>query len=590
MAHDNRAKMDGRIRLERPLRIGMAASLLLLLGLSLMLPGLGESGLWDPWEPKYAQAPREMAARGSFVIPYFHGEPRLNKPPLTYWLIGASQALFGVTEAAARLPSALFAALCPVALALAFALRGRELEGVLAGAALLTAPQWLLLGRFATPDVPLAALLGILLAACVAAPAIPSARGKRVLVALAIAALAGAGLVDWPRGWLLPAWAALAWAAARMRGPWLWALVAASALYLAGQQLYSVPLNLAAIAVVVLGGILVARSACGISWRALLAAAGAVLLLAAPWFIVAWRLEPQEMSVFEYKHALNLGEDLRQHEGSPDYVARIVAVGGLPWSAAAVLGLLLAFRRRERDELACVLAGAALGPLLFFTLAEPQMGHFYVVMQPAVAGLAGLGIRAALHKLDWRAIPAATVLALAGFAVWTRPSRILETATVKSNLYGEDIALPLLLAAGSWLVLLAIAKIRGRASWAIASVLPAALFAGVLGMRILPALESRKSIKPLWQAFEANRREGEPIALAGEVKFGCYYYSDNAILELDSGRDLLDYLAGPGQRYLVLPKGDYRKMLAAGPPLPGRFEALYEEHPSHLLARWTRIP
>ena len=107
--------MDTRTRFAAP------ALVLLVLGAALTLPRLGTHGLWDPWEPKYAQAASEMSARGDLIVPRYHGHPRLNKPPLTYWLIGLSQSALGRTETAARLPSALLAILAPIALAMALA-------------------------------------------------------------------------------------------------------------------------------------------------------------------------------------------------------------------------------------------------------------------------------------------------------------------------------------------------------------------------------------------------------------------------------------------------------------------------------------
>ena len=566
-------------------RIWLPALVLLLLGLSLTLPRLGASGLWDPWEPKYAQAPREMAERGNWIIPYFHGDARLNKPPVTYWLIGASQAVFGVTETAARLPSALLAVLCPVALFLAFAARGRELEGFLAGAALLTMPEWILLGRFATPDIPLAASLGIALAAAVALPAVRSSMGRRTLYAIALAAVVVAGLTDWPRGLLLPAWALLAWAAVRLRWPWIGALVVASALYYAGQQSYSLPLNLAAIAVVVAGALAAGRFEAGIRWRTWIVAVAVIVLLVAPWFVVAGWLEPDEMSIFKYKHALNLGESTKYHQGPWHYVVRVVSIGGLPWSAAAVLGLLQAFRRRERDELSSVLVGAGLGAFLFYALAEPRMGHFYGVIQPAVAGLAGIGIAAFMRKVDWRTIPAAVALVAIAYTAWEHESRILETATVKRALYEYDLATPVAVTVVVWLVLLLAAKAARRESWSVVCVVPAALLAGMLGMHLVPALEPMKSMRPMWEVYQAQRREGEPIALVGQVKYGCFYYSNNGIAELDSTEELLDYLRGGGDRYLILEKKTFRR-LETHAPAGGRWEPLAHEHPSHMLVRY----
>jgi 4-amino-4-deoxy-L-arabinose transferase-like glycosyltransferase len=572
--------------LNLPRRIWLPALVLLLLGLSLTLPRLGASGLWDPWEPKYAQAPREMAERGNWIVPYFHGDARLNKPPMTYWLIGASQAVFGVTEAAARLPSALLAVLCPVALCLAFAARGRELEGFLAGAALLTMPEWILLGRFATPDIPLAASLGIALAAAVAMPAARNPRGRRTLFAVAVAAVAVAGLTDWPRGLLLPAWAFLAWAAVRLRWPWIGALVVASALYYAGQHSYSLPLNLAAIAIVIAGALAAGRFEAGIRWRTWIVAIAVIVLLVTPWFLVAWRLEPDEMSIFKYKHALNLGESPKYHQGPWHDVVRIVSIGGLPWSATAVLGLLQAFRSRKRDELACALGGAGLGAFLFYALAEPRMGHFYGVMQPAVAGLAGIGIAAFMRKLDWRAIPAAAALVAITYTAWVHESRVLETATVKRALYDFDLATPVAAAVALWLVLLLVAKAARRKNGSVVCVIPTALLAGLLGMHLVPALESKKSMRPMWAAYEAERREGEPIALAGQIKFGCFYYSNNGIVELDSYEELFDYLQGGGDRYLILEKKAFRQLENRFPG-GGRWEPLEYEHPSHMLVRYS---
>ena len=41
--------------------------------------------LIDRDEPRFAEASREMIARGDYVIPYFNNQLRFDKPPLTYW-------------------------------------------------------------------------------------------------------------------------------------------------------------------------------------------------------------------------------------------------------------------------------------------------------------------------------------------------------------------------------------------------------------------------------------------------------------------------------------------------------------------------
>ncbi|HEY3379157.1 MAG TPA: phospholipid carrier-dependent glycosyltransferase [Armatimonadota bacterium] len=60
-------------------------------------------------EVRYSEATREMITSGDYIIPHFNEAPRYQKPILYYWIQSASVRLLGVDEAAARLPSALFA-------------------------------------------------------------------------------------------------------------------------------------------------------------------------------------------------------------------------------------------------------------------------------------------------------------------------------------------------------------------------------------------------------------------------------------------------------------------------------------------------
>jgi 4-amino-4-deoxy-L-arabinose transferase-like glycosyltransferase len=71
--------------------------------------GLGDIGLIDETEPLFVEASRQMLLTGDWVTPYFDGETRFDKPPLIYWLMVSMFKVFGVSEWAARLPSALAA-------------------------------------------------------------------------------------------------------------------------------------------------------------------------------------------------------------------------------------------------------------------------------------------------------------------------------------------------------------------------------------------------------------------------------------------------------------------------------------------------
>ena len=122
---------------------------------------LGAIGFVGPDEPRYAWIARDMVETGDWVTPRLYGKPWFEKPPLFYWGAALCFKLFGVSEAAARLPSAISALLATFALAwLAFRLYGAETA------------RWLLLllptsvgmigfSHAAATDMPFSAMLTI---------------------------------------------------------------------------------------------------------------------------------------------------------------------------------------------------------------------------------------------------------------------------------------------------------------------------------------------------------------------------------------------------------------------------------------------
>jgi len=85
-----------------------AVYILLAVSLLLFLPKLGMP-LLDPDEGLYAEIAREMVTRGEGVIPHVNGLPYLEKPPLYFWLTASTFRLFGPSEWATRLWSAISA-------------------------------------------------------------------------------------------------------------------------------------------------------------------------------------------------------------------------------------------------------------------------------------------------------------------------------------------------------------------------------------------------------------------------------------------------------------------------------------------------
>lgn len=64
----------------------------------------------DPVESNYALTAKEMVLSGDWLSPQIYGHYWFDKPIMIYWLIALSFKCFGITEFAARFPSALFSA------------------------------------------------------------------------------------------------------------------------------------------------------------------------------------------------------------------------------------------------------------------------------------------------------------------------------------------------------------------------------------------------------------------------------------------------------------------------------------------------
>ena len=94
-----------------------------LLGAFLTFARLGALPLLQPDEGRNAEVAREMNQSGAWLVPMYNGLPYLDKPSFYFKTVALSFALFGGTETAARLSSALFGF---ALLAMAFAFCRRE--------------------------------------------------------------------------------------------------------------------------------------------------------------------------------------------------------------------------------------------------------------------------------------------------------------------------------------------------------------------------------------------------------------------------------------------------------------------------------
>ena len=101
--------MSGATGPQRSFGVGVSGRgapwLLALMTLGVGLVWLGSEGTYNGDERYYTDAVLRMRASGDWWRPAFaDGSPRLNKPLLIYWLMGASMQVFGASLFSARLP------------------------------------------------------------------------------------------------------------------------------------------------------------------------------------------------------------------------------------------------------------------------------------------------------------------------------------------------------------------------------------------------------------------------------------------------------------------------------------------------------
>jgi 4-amino-4-deoxy-L-arabinose transferase-like glycosyltransferase len=358
--------------------------LLLLLSGLLFFTGLGSMGLTDRDEGRNAEAGREMFASGDFVTPTFNGELRVAKPVFVYWLMTMSYHAFGVSEFAARAPSALFGVgLIVMHYLFLTRLRGPTV-GLFGALMLLLNIEVLALGRMAITD--------------------------SVLIFSTTLSLYGfwLGLHEPGRG-----------------RHWIWA-------FYAGMAIATLTKGPVGFAVPLITGLLylAATRQWLIFWQRGAPIAGTLLLLllAGPWYVAMFLLHGDAYSSQAKVHTV--GRFLAPMEGHGVgwwFYFPVLLLGFYPWSAFLPAGLYRAYqswrawrlmRNRAHDSETPPGSGEELewfaglwivGVFIFFSFSSTRLPHYIGPLFPACSLLAALfwaqglkdsstkGLRGAIH-------------------------------------------------------------------------------------------------------------------------------------------------------------------------------------------------
>lgn len=494
--------------------------LLLALFLLPLWLSLDVSSIWDANEAFYVETPRQMLQRDDLIVPYFNGQERLNKPPLSYWIVALFYQLMGVSVLAQRLAIALFAS----ASVLAVYRIGRGLfpdpwTAVLAAGAFATAFRFVILSRRLMIDI----LLLFCVLACFYFFLCWIRRGR-------------------PRDFLLVC------------------------LFLGLGFLAKGPVAL--LSAGVMFSFLLATGRLGRLRRAPLARGAALwLAVAGSWYMMLG-MHQGWGPVIDFFLLENLGRfshvDFGPSRG-PLYYLGVFFTEFLPWSFLFPFAVAWGWRpiasrlkggdcseaQRERSDALIFLGLWFVLYFLVFSLSRNKQEYYILPVYPAAALWIAAFLRSGAAQW-WKRAPAALAAAAAAAAIGALAWTILFEST-----FAWALPALFLLASGAALAL-------GRNAWAapLLSLFYASAFLFYLG-----PMERYRPVRPLAETIRQHAAARGPDGFeAGYYRLtspSLAYYLGKPVLEIYDSEAALQALGSQRPVYLIMRDNDYQSLLEA---------------------------
>ncbi|MEX2262832.1 MAG: glycosyltransferase family 39 protein [Bryobacteraceae bacterium] len=438
---------------------------------------LGDTGLLDADEPRYASIGREMARSGDWITPRLWGEPWFEKPALLYWMTGIAFRLGLSEDLAPRLPVAVLS----VAFLIFYAWRLREEFGPRAGwystVVLGTSAGWLGFSHVGVTDLPMSAAFSASMLLLIAW----LRKGDHRLVVWA-AALMGVAVLA--KG-LAPLVLAL---------PFAW---------VARRRLAQLPH---------------------------LQAAAAFLAVAAPWYALVYARNgmPFIEEFFLKHHFGRFTSGALQHVQPFWFYIPVMLAALIPWPA----GLALLFRRSlYRDDRRLLLLLWLVFGLIFFSASTNKLPGYILPLLPPAAALMGLALAEAPKA---RVVLTACALALTLVpAVADVLPEALAFGLSRSGLPNWTFVwlAPALVAVLIWARETAGARDQAMVCLALAAA------AGVvfLKVRTFPSIDAAVSARPIWRQVAPQRDNVCVENVQRKWRYGLNYYSVSPLPDCPSG-------------------------------------------------------
>jgi 4-amino-4-deoxy-L-arabinose transferase-like glycosyltransferase len=501
------------------------ADILLIAGFCgfLFFYGLAQFGLIGADEPRYAQVAREMLARRDWVTPVLNGKPWLEKPPLYYWQAMLAYSLFGVTDWAARLPSAFDATAMVVAVYLFFR---RCYSGVALDAALISAScaGVIAYARAASMDMALGATFAIAMLAWW----IWKDSGKKSWLALFYAFLALGTLAKGPVA------------------PLLAGLVLA--VYCILREEFRQLLR-----TVSLPGILL------------------FCLITVPWYVAVQVRNPSFFQQFILQHNLaRFSSDLYHHREPFWYYFPVTALALMPWTLFAIAASIPAVKswlRSRKSE-----SGGELDfrifalcwllvPVVFFSISQSKLPGYILPAVPAGALILADYLR------EWQEsrqpknpskslIVFHAALSSASFI----PALLIAYIVMQHRMPGGQ---PMLIALGGTFVLAAgiamtLSSGAGLRMLRFVTLIPVLLSVAAALKIGAPSLDQALSARPLAQQIASTEMHPQPLAVYGvprELEYGLNFYRNQPIPRYEWGQV-------PAQEHLLIAPDNWQAGVA----------------------------
>jgi 4-amino-4-deoxy-L-arabinose transferase-like glycosyltransferase len=475
--------------------------------------GLGQFGLIGADEPRYAQVAREMMERGDWVTPTLGGRPWLEKPPLYYWEAALVYRAIGVSDVAARIPSAVDASLVVVAVYLFFR---KFRRGMAVDAALITASCAGMIGyaRAASTDMPLAS------AFCI-------------------------GMLAW----------------------WAWRESGKRRYLLAFYALMALGMLAKGPVAALLAGLVVVVFSLTVGDPRLILRTlwiPGILLFCAiglPWYVAVQMRNPLFFREFILEHNLARFSSNVYHHPEPFwYYLPVAALAVLPWIVFAAIALVESLqvwwaetRSAAGDvelQFRIFFVAWLVVPIIFFSLSQSKLPGYILPAIPAAAVL--LGDYLLRHSEKAETLPKWLVVLHALLAsAPIVPAVLISYAVTQHRLPGER---PMFIAVAIAFVLciaLALTLMRGNLRMLrFVTLVPVVLTVAAVLKLGTSAIDLRLSARPLAMELASVETKQLPIAVYGvqrELEYGLAYYRNQPVQHYDSGN------VPSGEHLLVAP-------------------------------------